>query len=418
MRISRRTLLAGAASALATLPVWMPRLAFAAAQTPARGDTLVCIFLRGAADMLNVVVPHGEAAYYRQRPFLAIPRPDDQRVVDRLRTYDLDGFFGLHPALASLVPAWKAGHLAVVHACGAPDESRSHFRAMELMERGVAGDTGPASGWIGRHLASFGDVAGSPLRAIGFGTALPRALYGPVPATALRSIADFHLGGTLPTASTFPRALAELYAGDEHLAATAQSTLEIVAQLERLDPLSHHPGNEAAYPQSDLGMALRQTALLIKADLGLEVACIDVDGWDTHIAQGGSEGLMAGLLSDLGAALAAFHGELSQQLHRVTLVVMSEFGRRVEENGGFGTDHGHGGAMLVLGGAIAGGRVWGTWPGLEPEQLIGPGDLAVTTDYRTVLTELLQRRLACPNVGSVFPNFTAEPLGIVRDDSG
>jgi uncharacterized protein (DUF1501 family) len=414
MRFTRRALLSSAASVLATLPTWMPRLAFAAPETAPRGDTLVCVFLRGAADMLNAIVPHGEAAYYRQRPFLAIPRPDDRQVAARLRTADLDGFFGLHPALTPLLPAWAAGHLALVHACGTPDESRSHFRAMELMERGVDGDTGPASGWIGRHLASLGDGGRSPLRAIGFGTALQRALYGPVPATALRSIADFHLGGALPTVPALPTALAGLYAGDEQLAATAQSTLDIVARLERLDPLSYRPGGGATYPESELGMALRQTALLIKADLGLEVACIDVDGWDTHIAQGGSEGLMAGLLSDLGAGLAAFHADLAAQIGGVTLVVMSEFGRRVTENGGFGTDHGHGGAMIVLGGAIAGGRVYGAWPGLEPEQLIGPGDLAVTTDYRAVLADILQHRLGCPDLASVFPGFAALPLGIVQ----
>ena len=412
--MDRRAFLRSAANAVAGLPGWMPRLAFAPRGTPPRGDVLVCIFLRGAADALNMVVPHGEAAYYRERQTIAVARPDDRRAAASLRARDLDGFFGLHPALAPLLPAWGLGQLAIVHACGAPDESRSHFQAMELMERGVGDGGGPASGWIGRHLASGAATNRSPLRAVGFGEQLPRSLYGPVPATALRSIATFHLGGVLPAVAPFQAALAALYQDDAQLAGTASGTLEVVRTLEQLSVSQSQPMHGARYPESDLGLALRQTATLIRAEVGLEVACVDVDGWDTHIVQGGGEGQMAGLLADLGASLAALHADLSDQLERLSVVVLSEFGRRVRENGGLGTDHGHGGALLLLGGGMNGGRVHGVWPGLEPEQLVGPGDLAVTTDYRNVLAEIVQLRLGNPDLAGVFPGYIPQAVGIVR----
>jgi uncharacterized protein (DUF1501 family) len=371
----------------------------------------VCIFLRGAADVLNMVVPHGEADYYRQRPTIAIPRPDDRRVGADRRTYDLDGFFGLHPALAPLLPAWQAQQLAIVHACGAPDESRSHFLAMELMERGVETGSGPASGWIGRHLATLDTNNLSPLRAIGFGERLQRSLQGSVPAAALRSIADFHLGGQLPT-RPLQSALAVLYQDDAELAALAQGTLATLDLLEKLDPVGYRPAAEAHYPDGDFGLGLRQIAMLVKAEVGLEVACLDLGGWDTHIAQGGSEGWLASLLTELSGGLAAFYADLQAQLGQVTVVVMSEFGRRVQENGGLGTDHGHGSMMLLLGGGVRGGRVHGQWPGLAPEQLVGPGDLAVTTDYRDVLAELVQLRLGNSQLDAVFPGYRPQLPGV------
>jgi uncharacterized protein (DUF1501 family) len=371
---------------------------------------LICIFLRGAADVLNVVVPHGEAEYYRLRPTLAIPRPDDRRARAELRAVDLDGFFGLHPALAPLMPAWQDRRLAFVHACGAPDESRSHFQAMELMERGVTAAPGPASGWIGRHLASIDTGNMSPLRAIGLGERAQRSLQGAVPATALRSIADFHLGGDAQAVAWMQAALAALYTGaapaaESPLDAAGRETLEVLATIEALDPAAYHPTGGAAYPETEFGIGLRQVAMLIKAEVGLEIACLDLGGWDTHIAQGGSEGLMAGLLADLGAGLAALYADLRDHADRLLVVTMSEFGRRVQENGGLGTDHGHGSMMMMIGGGVAGGRVHGQWPGLAPERLVGPGDLAVTTDYRDVLGELLQKRLNNPHLAEVFPGY-------------
>lgn len=414
-QLNRRDFLHGAALCCAAAwPAWMPRLAFAPPRRAPRGDVLVVIFLRGAADSLNIIVPHGESAYYQRRPTLAVPRPDDGRAAPRLRAIDLDGFFGLHPALAPLLPAWQAGELAPIHACGAPDESRSHFQAMELMERGVADLRGPASGWIGRHLATLDTGNASPLRAIGLGEHTPRSLLGEVPVSALRSITDFHLGGDSRSAARMQSALASLYAGEGPLDQIGRETLEILDTLEDLDPARYQPAPGVAYPASDFGAGLRQVAMLTKAEVGLEVAAIDLGGWDTHFAQGGPEGLMAGLLADLGQGLAAFHADLHRQLDRITVVVMSEFGRRVQENASLGTDHGHGGMMFLLGGNVVGGEVHGDWPGLAGGQLFGPGDLAVTVDYRDVLAEVCLRRLNNPALGEIFPEYAYQMRGVVQ----
>ncbi len=416
LRLSRRDFLRGLTLApqKTAWPAWMPRLAFAPAQTAPRGDTLVVVFLRGAADTLNMIVPHGEEAYYSLRPTLGIARPDDSRVPHSNRAVDMDGFFGFHPVLRPLVPSWQAGHLAVIHACGAPDESRSHFKAMELMERGVSDEQGPASGWIGRHLSTLNTGNPSPLRAIGLGEMTQRSLYGSVPITALRSIADFHLGGDLQAVARMQSALATLYQGDDALSAVGQETLDILDTLAKLDPAGYIAQASASYPQTEFGAGLRQIAMLIKAEVGLEVAAIDVGGWDTHFAQGSSEGLMPGLMDDLAMGLAAFHNDLSDQLSQLTVVVMSEFGRRVRENASLGTDHGHGSMMMLLGGNVDGGKVHTVWPGLAPEQLFGPGDLAVTTDYRDVLGEVLSKRLNNPALPEIFPDFQVQPRGFLR----
>jgi uncharacterized protein (DUF1501 family) len=309
---------------------------------------------------------------------------------------------------------WQAGHLAPIHACGAPDESRSHFRAMELMERGVEDERGPGSGWIGRHLATLNTGNPSPLRAVGLGQLPQRSLSGAVPVSALRSIADFHLGGDARAVAQMQAALTTLYGNNEPLSAVGQETLDILDTLQALDPLGYRPAGGARYPDSEFGLGLRQIAMLIKADVGLEVAAVDVGGWDTHFAQGGSEGLMAGLLADLAGGLAAFHADLVDQADRLTVVVMSEFGRRAQENGSLGTDHGHGSLMLLVGGHVVGNRVHGAWPGLAPEQLIGPGDLAVTTDYRDVLAEVCLKRLNNPALAEIFPGYTATPRGFLH----
>ncbi len=412
--IARRTFLRTvvAAPLVAALPSWMPRMAFAAEQTAPRGDTLVVIFLRGAADALNFIVPHGEDAYYAHRPTIGIPRPDDHRAERSRRVLDLDGFFGLHPALAPLLPAWQEQHLAIVHACGAPDESRSHFRAMALMERGVETESGPASGWLGRHLATHNTGNGSPLRAIGLGERVPASMRGPVPASALRSIADFHLGGDEQALRAMQAALNALYTTDDVLGPAGVDTLSIMEVLSKLDLDAYRPRTDQPYPESELGLALKQVAMLVKAEVGLEVAAVDHGGWDTHFLQGGSQGQMAGLLEDLGRSLAAFHADLFDYADRLSVVVMSEFGRRLQENGSLGTDHGHGSLMLALGGHVAGGRVHGRWPGLADEALVGPGDLAVTTDYRDVLGELCRKRLLNNALAEIFPGHEVVPPGV------
>jgi uncharacterized protein (DUF1501 family) len=388
------------------------RLSFSPVNTPPRGDTLVVVFLRGAADGLNMVVPHAEEVYHRLRPSLRLPRPDDPRAAEDKRVIDLDGFFGFHPTLRPLLPAWQAGQLTCVQACGAPDESRSHFKSMELMERGVSEESGPATGWIGRHLATLETANPSPLRAVGLGEQIPRSLYGPVPASSLRSIADFHLGGS-KSAQALAAALSVLYSGDESLSTQGQETLQIMETLEKLDPDQYRSGG-SPYPDSDFGFGLRQIAMLIKSEVGLETAAIDLGGWDTHFAQGVQEGIMPRLLADLSGGLAAFHSDLENQFQRLTLVVMTEFGRRAYENASLGTDHGHGGLMFVLGGTVAGGQVITRWPGLEEENLVGPGDLAVTIDYRDVLAEILLKRLNNPAVEDIFPEYEPKTVRVIN----
>jgi len=384
-----------------TLPTWMPRLSFAPVNTAPRGDTLVVVFLRGAADVLNMVVPHGEDAYYQLRPSLGIARPDDSNTKQEDRAVDLDGFFGLHPSMRSLLDAWQSEHLAIIHACGAPDESRSHFKAMELMERGVDDERGPASGWIGRHLATLNTGNTSPLRAVGMGTRPQRSLSGSVPVSALRSIADFHLGGD-PRALQQMRAALETVYTDDIL---GQDTLSIMDTLQTLDPLTYISTHNAKYPDTEFGLALKQTAMLIKANVGLEVSAIDVGGWDTHFAQGSANGQMPNLMKDLAEGMSAFHADMFDHMNQLTTVTMSEFGRRASENGSLGTDHGHGSMMMVMGGNVDGGKVHGQWPGMQEGQLIGPGDLAVTTDYRDVLSEILTKRLNNPATDEIFPEY-------------
>lgn len=401
---------------LETLPMltqpqktWMPRFSFAPKNTAPPGDTLVVVFLRGAADVLNMVVPHGEAAYYRLRPSLGIPRPDDAGRKKEERALDLDGFFGLHPNLRPLLEAWGSRQLAIIHACGAPDESRSHFKAMELMERGVGNEGGPASGWIGRHLATLNTGNSSPLRAVGMGTHPQRSLSGSIPISALRSIADFHMGGDARLLEQMRLALNYVYQDDE----LGGETLAIMDTLQKLDPAAYQ-SPRARYPESEFGLALKQTAMLIKAEVGLEVAAVDVGGWDTHFTQGVATGLMPNLMKDLAEGLAAFHADMVDHMEGLITVTMSEFGRRAYENGSLGTDHGHGSMMMVLGGSVDGGRVHGAWPGLEKEQLIGPGDLAVTTDYRDILSEILVKRLNNPALGTIFPEYSPVIRNIVR----
>ena len=417
--VSRRTFLSrGAQSAAAlmfgnkivALPTWMPRISLADPHVGPAGDTLVCVFLRGGADGLNMVVPHGDEEYYAHRPIIGIPRPDDNGASDG-RTVDLDGFFGLHPALSSLHDIYAAGDMTFIHATGSPDESRSHFEAMDLMERGAT-ENGDYTGWLARHLSTLDSGNNSSLRAIGVGDMLPASLTGAVSSTALQSIADYHLGGRPDRVGQMTTLLQTLYEQNQDmLTAVAQQTFASIEVLGRIDTVNYVP-NGRTYQENEFGQAMRMVAQLIKAEVGVEVACVDVGGWDTHVAQGGTVGTMASQLAELADGLAAFYEDLQPQMGNVTVVVMSEFGRRLQENGGLGTDHGHGNMMMVLGGGINGGQVFANWPGLHDEQLVGPGDLAVTTDYRDVLGEIIQKRLNNPLLPQIFPGYTVNPLGL------
>jgi uncharacterized protein (DUF1501 family) len=396
----------------ALFPAWMPRLAFRAMQQPAPGDVLVVIFQRGGMDGLNVVVPYGEGAnYYDSRPTLAIPAPTGREE----SAIDLDGFFGLHPALRPLKDVYDGGQLAVIHAAGSPDPSRSHFDAMEYMERGTPGSKMTTTGWINRYLQSTAWQNNSPFRAVGMGAMLQSALAGPVSALALQSISDFHLNGRDDQLPMIQRTLASLYQVQAPQSVLSQQAADVFATadlLGRLNQQDYTPANNAQYPESEFGYALRQIALLIKAQVGLEVACLDIGGWDTHEYQGGAQGQMAALLEEFGRGLAAFHTDMQDYLGNITVVSMSEFGRRLAENASEGTDHGHGNCMFVMGGGVKGGT-YANWPTLAPSAL-NDGDLDITTDYRDVLAEILIGRMYSTAVDQIFPNYTPNLPGIMQ----
>ncbi|MBT3314874.1 MAG: DUF1501 domain-containing protein [Anaerolineae bacterium] len=388
-----------------------PRFSFAPQGIEPQGDMLVVVFLRGAIDALNAVVPHAESRYYDLRPELAIPEPkmdNDQTAID------LDGFFSLHPALRPLKDLWDEQSLAIVHAVGSPHETHSHFDAQDYMESGTPG-TKLDSGWVGRHLQSAPWLNDSPFRAIGMGGVLQSAMRGTVPVTTLRSIADFHLQGRPKSLAEMQQNMASIYALGSPLDALAAETFSAVNTLSQVDVSNYTPEGGAEYPESDFANDMQQVAQIIKSDIEMEVACVDFGGWDTHNQQGVIDGTFATLLSQLATAISAFYRDLGSRAQKVTLVTMSEFGRRAYENGSGGTDHGHGGLMMLLGGNVNGGKIYTDWPGLAEENLYGPGDLAVTTDFRDVLSEVLLKRLANPNQHNVFPDYANwKDLGILR----
>ncbi|KAB2857920.1 MAG: DUF1501 domain-containing protein [Anaerolineae bacterium] len=416
---TRREFLGGLASvgavgiSKALFPFWMPKLAFRQ-QGTAPGDVLVAIFLRGGIDGLSAVIPYGDGAnYYDARPTLAVPEPGSGTNA----ALDLNGYFGFHQSFAPLVDIYRTGALAVVHATGSTDPSRSHFDAMQFMEYGTPGSKTTGTGWIGRHLQSAAWQNDSPFRAVGMGAMVPSSLRGPVSPLSLRSIADFHLKGREGELRRAQDALAQLYsiqAPTDMLDTQAKLVFDTVDMLQSLNAGSYQPANGADYPTDDygFGMGLRQIAQLIKADVGLEVACIDLGGWDTHENQGTHDGYFADLLNTLGRGLGAFYADLQDHMSGVSVVTMSEFGRRVSENASQGTDHGHGNFMLLMGGGVNGGQVYANWPTLAPEAL-NDGDLAITTDYRDVLAEVVSQRLKNPALDQIFPNFTPTPLGLV-----
>ncbi len=364
---------------------------------------LVVLFQRGAADGLNIVVPYAEKNYYAMRPSIAI-QPKD--------VVDLDGFFGLHPAMASFKPLWDQGHLAVIHAAGSPDATRSHFDAQDYMESGTPGVKATQDGWLNRALQA-GPVEGKPsaFRAVALGTQVPRTLQGKLPAIAVNNLADFSVGGKGPQTSPISNAFQAMYdeSTDAVLHGTGQETFEAVKMLKAADPAKYMPANGAVYPATPFGNSLKQVAQLMKANLGVEAAFSDIGGWDTHQNQGNVNGQLANRLKEFAETIAAFWKDLGVEAENVTLVTMSEFGRTARQNGTGGTDHGHANVMFVLGGGVKGGKVYGKWPGLANEQLNEGRDLAVTTDFRNVLGEAAFRTLGVENLERVFPGARVRP---------
>ena len=389
------------------MPAFLQR---AVASTPATTGKkqFVVLFQRGAADGLNTVVPFGEPNYYRLRPSIAIPQP---RRGGADAAIDLDGFFGLHPSLAPLEPLYRRNQLAIVHATGSPDPTRSHFDAQDFMESGTPGVKATEDGWLNRAIETIPEENPSPFRAVAMGPNLPRMLHGSASAIALPDLKQFKvMPQSGASAATVEGGFEAMYAQtvDHALHGTGTETFEAIDMLRKVDPGKYKPENGAQYPASRLGQSLQQIGQLLKAKIGVEVLFVDCGGWDNHVNEGGVQGQLSNLLKDLGAGLAAFHQDLGDRMQDVVVVTMSEFGRTAKENGNRGTDHGHANCMFVMGGDMKGGHVYGRWPGLADHQLNEGRDLALTTDFRAVLGEILTNHLAVSDLKTVFPGFDAD----------
>jgi uncharacterized protein (DUF1501 family) len=410
--MTRRVFLRNGSAALVSLGFTPAFIARAAQAAQAKQKILVAIFQRGAVDGLNMVVPFGEKAYYANRPSIAIPKPNAQG-----GALDLDGFFGFHPRMSPLLPYFKDGSLAIVHASGSNDDTRSHFDAQDYMESGTPGLKSTRDGWMNRYLhAKDHKERASPFRAVALTQGLPRTLQGTAPALAIGQINQFGIragqdGDVMM--SGFESQYAK--AADQMLGATGREAFDAVKMLKDANPAGYTPANGAEYPRNGFGDAMRQIAQIIKADLGLEVAFAELGNWDHHANEGSSTGLIANRLDEFASSLGAFYRDLGDRMADVVVVTMSEFGRTVKENGNRGTDHGHGNAMLVMGGAVKGGKVYGKWPGLEREQLYQGRDLAITTDFRDVFAECVTGHLGARDISRIFPGFTyGQKLGFIR----
>lgn len=406
--MSRRIFLKNGAFALVSLgfaPSFLARTAFAQGR-PGRSRRLIAIFQRGAVDGLSVIVPFGEAEYYRVRPTIAVARPGSGDA----SAIDLDGFFGFNPRLQPLKALWDTRTLAVVNACGSPDATRSHFDAQDYMETATPGVKSTADGWLNRYLQARHVESATPFRAVSLTSQLPRMLQGPAPALAVNQIGQFGIrGGQAADALGASFEAQYAAAADRVLNGTGREAFDAIKMLKTADPLRYEAENGAEYPRTPFGQALKQIAQLTKANVGLEVAFAEVGGWDTHVNQGASQGQLATRLDDFSRSLAALVTDLGDRMTDTIIVTMSEFGRAVSENGNRGTDHGHGNAMLVMGGGVRGGRVVGTWPGLTPDRRYDGRDLAVTTDFRDVFAELVVKHLGVEDPRPIFPGYAVSP---------
>src|SRR6201997_3305370 len=392
---------------LSAMPAFLQR-AVAATPMPNKKQ-LVVLFQRGAADGLNIVVPFGEANYYRLRPSIAIPQP---KRGGGEAAIDLDGFFGLHPALASFAPLFQKNQLAIVHAAGSPDPTRSHFDAQDYMESGTPGVKATQDGWLDRAIGTIPEENASPFRAVAMGPNLPRMLQGSTGAIALPYLRQFKVQPqSAAMANVVEGGFEAMYAQsvDHALHGTGAETFEAIDLLKKIDMSKYPPENGADYPKSPLGQRLQQVAVMLKAKIGTEVVFVDCGGWDNHVNEGGVQGQLSNLLRDLGQTLAAFHQDMGDRMQDIVVVTMSEFGRTAKENGNRGTDHGHANCMFVMGGPVKGGKVYGQWPGLAPHQLNEGRDLMLTTDFRSVLGEIISRHLGTKELNGVFPGFDNDP---------
>jgi uncharacterized protein (DUF1501 family) len=439
--ISRRLFFRNGSLALLALgmpPEFMTRSLLARTRAAARKKTLICIFQRGAVDGLSMVVPFGEKAYYASRRSIAVPQPGGQRN----GVIDLDGFFGLHPSLAPLHDLYQRKEMAIVHAVGSPDPTRSHFDAQDFMETAAPGSKTTRDGWLNRVLehtgcgcdgrtledsqahaadhaagqSAMGSSAQETLRGIAMGASLPVSLRGRHPALAIDDLSRFGVAGGRDATleSAFQRQYRE--AGDL-VASAAGEAFDAIRILREANPAQYRPAAGVQYPPGEFGRSLGQIAQLIKAEVGVEIAFGDIGGWDTHQAQGGADGQLARRLDELARGIRALYDDLGDRMDDVVLLTMSEFGRTVAENGSGGTDHGHANCMMVMGGAVAGGHVLGDWPGIEREQLYEGRDLALTTDFRDVFAEIASGHLGATGLDEVFPGYRSDPAkyrGVLR----
>lgn len=455
MNTTRRMFLKSGAIALVSSglapswgPAWLRDTVFAA--EPGRSNTaaggrkiLICIFQRGAVDGMSMVVPHGDPNYYVHRSLagggIAIPRSGEGGVLD------LDGTFGLHPALSSLKSIWNDGHLAAIHACGSPNPTRSHFDAQDYMESGAPGDKHVRDGWLSRAILACPEDAArlkaqvkaatiaaqstlgasarvaSPFRSVSLTAQLPRIMQGKADALAIPDLRTFGVNDSAAASivagamegrrKTSSGGAAEgfeaLYDGavGDVLHGAGKESFEAIKMIEGLKPGTYVPARGAKYPRGKLGESLQQIAQLIKAGVGVEVAFAETGGWDTHAAQGSSQGGLARRLQEFGDSIKALYLDLGDRMADVTILTMSEFGRTVRQNGTGGTDHGHATCFFTIGDKVNGGKVLGEWPGLAPEQLYENRDLAVTTDFRDVFAEVAQKHLGVRDLKAVFPGY-------------
>ncbi len=378
----------------------------------AAGDqTLICIFLRGGADTLNLIVPYGDDLYYKLRPTISIAPPTANESATDVAV-KLDDFYAFHPKLRPLLPLFKEGRLAIVQSVGSDNTSGSHFEAQDQMEHGESQNHVIGGGWLGRHLRSRAGREMTPLSAIAISPTIPESLRGAPSASALKSLDEVQIKN--PRAVS--QALTAMYGAEVGLLSQpGRATLDLLNRVERLRGKPYQVENNAAYPEDDFGSGLREIARLVKARVGLEAASVDLGGWDTHFFQGTTGGLQAEQIDLLGRGLAAFDADLSRERERVTVVVMTEFGRRIYENSSLGTDHGRGFAMIAIGSRINGGKVHGDKPDLktEDETLLGPSGLPIIFDYRSVLAEVLSGVIGNHNLHRIFPGFQSQPVGLV-----
>lgn len=405
---------------LAIAPAWLPRVVMAQDMDSVQ-DVVVSIYLRGGADGLTLCVPYADSEYYNKRPSLSIAPPN---LSDPNAARDLNGFFGLPPSMAPLLDAYTAGHLLVVHATGSVDPSRSHFDAQKYMEVGKPSDPSIGTGWLGRHLLTVNPLdPNAPLRGTGVGNyGLAKILQGGPKTLPIPDLDNYVLTGNSTTQSARMAWLNTAYNRvADPLKANAANTQATIGLLNAINFTGYVPAGGAVYPSGSFGYAIKSSAALIAANIGVEAIHIDIGGWDTHNNQGILTGTMATLMDSLARGIAAFHADIFTRAINVTLIVMSEFGRVVAQNGSAGCDHGHGNCMLFMGQNIVGGRVLSKqslggplgWPGLATAQLYQSQDLKVTIDHRDLLAEVVAKRLNnAANLPTVFPGYTPTYQGI------